>query len=93
MEFTLLHSRFTFPKFSFSMRSMDLSETQGIARSISSSQGCIEEVLGSPLSNDKWEQAPLPVAFGGFGLRGAERHGAAAYLASMSTSQELVRIM
>ena len=35
MEFTFLHSCFTFPKFSFSMRSTDLSETQGIARSIS----------------------------------------------------------
>ena len=53
----------------------------------------LEEVLGSPLSNDQWEEASLPMAFEGFGLRGAERHGAATYVASVTASQELVRVM
>ena len=34
-----------------------------------------------------------PMAFGGFDLRGVERQGAAAYLASVSASQKLVRVM
>ena len=53
----------------------------------------LKEVLGSPLSKDQWEEASLPMAFGGFGLRVAERHGVATYMASMTASQELVRVM
>ena len=54
IEFNLLPSCFTFPKFSFSMRAKDLSEHQGITRSFDEAVRVgLEEVLGTHLSNNQ----------------------------------------
>ena len=36
----------------------------------------------------QWDQAYLPISMGGLGLRRAEKHGSAAYLASVGDSAE-----
>ena len=46
-------------------------------------------ILGSPVDDDQWSQAKLPVSTGGIGLRSAEDHAPAAYLTSLMGCQSL----
>ena len=46
-----------------------------------------------PVEVRAWQQAKLPVAMGGMGLRGAEDHALAAYAASILASQPLSRTL
>ena len=48
-------------------------------------------ILGSPVQEQQWEQAKLPVSMGGLGLKAAEDHAPAAYATSYIASQPLVR--
>ena len=50
-----------------------------------------EAILGAPLPPLQWDQASLPISMGGLGLRRAEKHGSAAYLASVGDSSWLVQ--
>ena len=53
----------------------------------------ISRILGAPVGERAWQQAQLPVAMGGMGLRGAEDHAPAAYAASVLASQPLSRAL
>ena len=70
---SLLCSCFVFLKFAFSLRTLDTSRHWGIDQSFDKiiREG-LEEVVGSPLLDDQWEQASLFVAFGVLAL-GAQR--------------------
>ena len=92
LEFTLLRSCFSFPKFAFALRTVDTSGHQNILQDFDMAvKESIEEVLGAPLRPHQWDQASLPVSLGGLGLRRAANHGAAAYIASVGDSELLVQ--
>ena len=92
LEYTLLKNCFAFPKFAFSLRTTDTSRHLHLLEAFDGAvRGALEGIIGSPLSPPQWQQASLPVAKGGLGLRAARKHGAAAYLASLSASQIIVQ--
>ena len=53
----------------------------------------LTRILGAPVSERAWQQAQLPVAMGGMGLRGAEDHAPAAYASSVLAAQPLSRAL
>ena len=53
----------------------------------------LTRILGAPVGERAWQQAQLPVAMGGMGLRGAEDHAPGAYAASVLASQPLSRAL
>ena len=53
----------------------------------------LEAILGGALSEWSWLKASLPSSLGGFNLRSASFHAPAAFLASSSWTQALVRRM
>ena len=92
MEFTLLKNCFAFPKFAFTLRTLDTSNHPALLDSFDQAvRGALEGILGSPLPPAQWQQATLPVSKGGMGLRKASSHGAAAFLGSLVSSQLLVQ--
>ena len=92
IEYTLLRSCFSFPKFAFALRTVDTSNHPDILQDFDLvvKEG-IEGILGAPLPPFQWDQASLPLSLGGLGLRSAAKHGAAAYLASVGDSELLVQ--
>ena len=50
---------------------------------------CLGRILGTPLLDQQWQQAQLPVSLGGLGLRAAVDHAPAAYVCSLVASQDL----
>ena len=51
----------------------------------------LTRILGAPVGERAWQQAQLPVAMGGMGLRGAKDNAPAAYAASVLAAQPLSR--
>ena len=83
-EFVLLRSCLATPKVMFMLRALDtsqlgnlLDEFDGITR------GALSKILGTPVSDIQWEQAKLPAAMGGLGLRSASDHGPLAFATSL----------
>ena len=94
MEFQLLKSCLSFPKVAFSLRTVDTSRHQQFRQNFDwAVRETLEGILGTPLTSSQWQQASLPVASGGLGLRLADTHGAAAFLSSFGASQLLVQEM
>ena len=92
IEYTLLRSCFSFPKFAFALRTVDTSGHPDILQDFDLAvKESIEGVLGAPLPPQQWDQASLPLSLGGLGLRRAAKHGAAAYLASVGDAALLVQ--
>ena len=84
LEYTLLRSCFSFPKFGYSLRTVDTSSHPSILQKFDSSvMEAMGGILGAPLPPAKQSQASLPVTLGGLGLRSAATHGPGAYLASL----------
>ena len=94
MEFQLLKSCLSFPKVTFSLQTVDTSRHQQFRQNFDwAVRGALEAILGTPLTSPQWQQASLPVASGGLGLRLADTHGAAAFISSFGASQLLVQEM
>ena len=92
IELTLLRNCFALPKFSFALRTVDTSNHRGVLEDFDSSvKEALEAIIGVPLPPLQYDQAVLPVSMGGLGLRQAQRHGAAAYLASVGDTAALVQ--
>jgi hypothetical protein len=92
LEFLLLRSCFSLPKFAFSLRTCSFHKVRKAIRNFDEAQRkTLEEILGGPLTNDQWSQASLPVKMGGMGLRTATSHATAAYLGSTTASKGLVK--
>ena len=53
----------------------------------------LARILGVALDERAWQQAKLPVAMGGMGMRGAEDHAPVAYAASVLASQPLAQAL
>ena len=76
------------------MRTVDTSRHQQFRQNFDwAVRGALEAILGTPLTSPQWQQASLPVASGGLGLRLADTHGAAAFISSFGASQLLVQEM
>ena len=94
MEYALLRSCFSFPKFGYSLRTVDTSRHPAVlTRFDQAIRTTIEATLGTPLTQQQWAQASLPTSTGGLGLRLAASHGAAAYLASVGATESMVQEM
>ena len=92
MEYTLLKSCFSFPKIAFALRTTDTSNhLLFLDRFDKAVRDALEGILGSPLTPSQWQQASLPSALGGLGLRSARCHAAAAYLGSLTAAGLLVQ--
>ena len=52
-------------------------------------RSCLEQLCTGPLPAEAWKQASLSTSSGGLGLRHAEGHAAAAYVASVSATRGL----
>ena len=93
-EFVLLRSCLALPKISFTLRTTDTSSLQEHLQDFDRvTREGITRILGAPLGERAWQQARLPVAMGGMGLRGAEDHAPAAYAASVLASKPLSRAL
>ena len=91
-ELVLLRSCFSLPKISFLTRTVPphigLPVFQRFDRAV---RATVESIVGVPFSDTQWTQASLPVSKSGLGLRRAEDHSPAAYLASISDTAAVVR--
>ena len=94
VEFALLRSCLALPKFSFILRTC---HPTSYAASLGAFDGLMRDsladILGASIPDRNWHQARLPVSMGGFGLRSASRHAAAAYTVSVVHSLPLSRAM
>ena len=92
MEYTLLKSCLSLPKIMFSLRTVETTNLQDLLKEFDMlTREALTRILGSPVQDQQWEQAKLPVSMGGLGLRAAEDHAPAAYATSYIASQPLVR--
>jgi hypothetical protein len=86
----LLKYCFSIPKLTYTLRSAPcycsslLSEYDALIRST------LQSVLNISLSDESWEQATLPVANGGLGIRRATDVALPAFLSSVAGSQSLI---
>ena len=88
-EFVLLRSCLSLPKIMFMLRAVNttahqLSEFDSIIR------GALSHIFCSPLTDEQWAQASLPVAMGGLGLRSAVDHAPTAHAVSLLAAQPLL---
>ena len=51
----------------------------------------LRDIIARPLTDMQWEQAKLPVGMGGLGIRSAQDHCSAAFIASVLASVPLVQ--
>ena len=80
LEFVLLRSCLSLPKVMFLLRALDTTEHRDLLGTFDSiTRGALSRILGSPVTDDQWAQAKLPVAMGGLGLRAAGDHASVAH--------------
>ena len=94
-EFSLLRSCLSLPKLMFTLRTVATTphHQASLSKFDQLTREALTRILGTPIPDLQWDQAKLPVALGGLGLRGALDHAAAAYSTSFLSSQPLVREM
>ena len=93
-ELYLLQSCFSFPKFGFAVWTVDTTPHQEVLRDFDHRvQGALELLVGTGLNGPQRMQSSLPASKTGMGLRSAEAHAPGAYLASLCSSQPLVKLM
>ena len=91
-EFALLRSCLSLPKISFLLRAVDTTGHSELLQDFDKvTREALTRILGTPIGERTWQQAKLPVAMGGMGLRGAQDHAPAAHAASVLSSQLLVQ--
>ena len=91
-EFVLLRACLALPKIMYTLRTVDTTSHGHLLRKFDrQTREALTCILGAPLGQRQWDQAKLPVALGGLGLRGAEDHAPGAYAASFLSSQTLSR--
>ena len=91
LEFVLLRSCLSLPKVMFLLRALDTSEHQDLLDTFDSiTRGALCRILGSPVTDDQWAQAKLPVAVGGLGLRAAGDHASVAHATSLLSSHSMI---
>ena len=92
IEFALLRSCLALPKVMFLLRAVDTTKFPNVLEQFDAvTRGALSRILGSPVSNIQWEQAKLPVAMGGTGLRSASDHAPIAHATSLLSAQPLIK--
>ena len=90
-EFALLRSCFSLPKLTYCLRTCDPAHLLPSYKKFDSLQfSTFSHLFGRQLDNDAKIQAFLPVKNGGVGLRSAEQHSSAAFIASNIQSRQVV---
>ena len=93
-ESYLLRSCFSFPKFGFSVWTVDTTPHREVLQDFDNRVlGALEVLVGTGLNGPQRTQSSLPASKTGMGLRSAEAHAPGAYLASLCSSQPLVKRM
>ena len=93
-EYVLLRNCLALPKMSYLIRTVNpLNHQASMNRFDDSVRNSLERLLGSPMSDDKWTQASIPVSQGGLGLRSAALHSAGAFISSFSDSHSIIEDM
>ena len=91
MEYVLLHSSLSLPKFVFILRTCPPSFIKDAIKSLDTTlYASVSEIVGAPLSDWAWQKATLPVSLGGLGFRLASSHASAAFISSVLKSAHLV---
>ena len=91
-EFVLLRSCLALPKVMFLLRALDTSRFGDLLDQFDAiTRGALSQILGTPVEDVHWEQAKLPAAMGGLGLRSASDHGPTAFATSVITAQPLIK--
>ena len=91
MEFCLLRSCLALPKIMFNVRTVDTTPFLPLLQEFDrTTREALVRILGSPVSDQQWQQAKLPVSMGGLGLTAAEDHAPTAYISSLLSSRPLV---
>ena len=91
-EFMLLRSCLALPKVMFLLRALDTSRFGDLLEEFdATTRGALSKILGTPVQDLHWEQAKLPAAMGGLGLRSAFDHGPIAYATSIISAQPLIK--
>ena len=92
VEFVLLRSCLSMPKFSFVLRTTDTTDIVHLLRDFdATTRDGLARILGTAIDDETWQQAKMPVSLGGMGLRAAEDHAPTAYAASLLASQTLLK--
>ena len=92
MEFVLQRACAGAPKFSYLLRVVDTTTIAPLVQEFNrDSRDTLGRILGAAVGDRTWEQAKLPVSFGGMGIRGAEDHAPVAYAASVLDAQPLLQ--
>ena len=90
-EFALLRSCFSLPKLTYCLRTCDPSHLLPTYKHFDSLQfATFSKLFGRQLETDARIQAFLPVKNGGVGLRSAEQHSSAAFIASNIQSRNVI---
>ena len=90
-EYVLLKSCLSLPKLSFLHRTVNTCQyVEHLQTFDRVNREALTRILGTPLDDQSWQQAKLPISMGGVGLRAAEDQAPAAYAASLLSSQTLV---
>merc|ERR1712082_126980 len=93
-ELYLLWSCFSLPKFGFAVQTVDTTPHIEVLRDFDHRvQGALELLVGTGLNGAQRTQSSLPVSKTGMGLRSAKAHAPGAFLASLCTSQPMVKQM
>ena len=91
VEFTLLRSCLSLPKFVFLLRTFPLPVIQDAIEAFDVVlHSAVSDIVGAQLSDWSWVKATLPVSLGGIGVRLASSYAAAAYISSVSQSSSLI---
>ena len=91
LEFSLLRFCYSLPKLSYCLRTSDPLHLLPTYQSFDSLQlSTFSTLLGRPLDNGARAQAFLPVKLGGSGLRSANLHCSAAFIASIEQTRSIV---
>ena len=90
VEYVLLRSCLSLPKFMYTMRTTDTTDHQLLWQECDSLiREAMSRILGVPLTTTQWQQAQLPVKMGGMGLFSAWDHAPAAYCTSYLSAHDL----
>ena len=87
----LLKNCFSIPKLSYTLRSAPCYTHQLLSEYDDTIRSTLQSILNIQLSDDAWEQATLPIANGGIGIRRATMIALPAFLSSVVGSHTLVQ--
>jgi len=89
----LLKHCFSIPKLTYTLRSAPCYSSHLLTEYDAMIRSTLQSVLNVALSDEAWEQATLPVANGGLGIRRATDITLPAFLSSVAGSQALVSLL